>query len=446
MVQKQFGVFLNTILSPDNMNLNLSYLKLKIFLSIVFITIFSYNFYIAHNNKYNADADAADFISIGVSLAKSNHYGHLNVPKGIINDFKNNKVSLAKYSISDFSTWRPPVWPMLIAFVFLIFGYNLTYLLIFKFLLHLLGVFLFNKTLKFFQFKELTIIIGTFLYGVSPAWQLYTRFFLSEPITLFFITLWVYFLVKAIIFKSSFIPQAICAGLLILCHPYFIFFPFSIWLMLLLKKQMSFRVLTISFSIGIIIVSIWVIRNSITLNTTTSIITTSTGAVMAKGWNKYVPEYHTNMNGDLANESLVLEEYKYDKKLVTSELKKNNLYKDATLNFIKNNPELILPIIGKKLLSAFNPIPEIFKPGVLETGRWLFHILSLLSIIYILVKSKNNLLKSMVLGLIMATVLITIIAFSGFRFRMPQIGIELVFIIFALNDLMKIKENFSRII
>ncbi len=427
------------------MNFNSSSLKLKIILSIVFITIFSYNFYIAENNKYKADADAADFISIGVSISKLNHYGHLNIPNGINNDFKNKKVSPENYSISNSSTWRPPVWPILIASVYFVFGYNLTYLLIFKFLLHLLGIFLFNKTLRILRFKGLTIIIGTFLYGVSPAWQLYTRFFLSEPITLFFITLWIYFLVKAIIYKSSFYPQAIFAGILILCHPYFIFLPFSIWLLLFLKKQVNFRILATSSSICILIVSIWVIRNSVILNTTTPIITTSSGAVMAKGWNRQVLKYHTNMNGDLANENLILEDYKYDKYLVTSELKKNELYKDATLYFIKNNPELILPIISKKLLSAFNPLPEILKPGILETGRWIFHVLSFVSIIYILVKSNDKLLKSFALGLIIATILITTIAFSGFRFRMPQIGIELLFILFALNELLKKKEGLNRL-
>lgn len=428
------------------MNFNSSYLKLKIILSIVFITIFSYNFYIALNNKYKADADAADFISIGVSIAKSNHYGHLNIPNGIINDFKNKKISHTKYSISDFSTWRPPVWPMLIASVFFILGYNLTYLLIFKFLLHLLGIFIFHKTLILLRFKELTIIIGTFLYGISPAWQIYTRFFLSEPITLFFITLWIYLLLKAIIDKTSIYPQAILAGILILCHPYFIFLPFSIWLILLLKKQLNFRILAASSSICILIISIWVIRNSIILKTTSPIITSSAGAVIAKGWNKQVIKHHTNMNGDLANEDLILEEYPYDKRILSNQLEKNKLYKDATLSFIKNNPELILPIISKKIFSAFNPVPEIPKPGLLESGRWIFHLLSFVSIIYVLVSSKNMLLKSFALGLIIATVLITIIAYSGFRFRMPQIGIELLFILFVLNDLMKKKGVSNRLI
>lgn len=421
------------------MKLNSSYLKLKLILSIVFITIFSYNFHIALTNKYNADADAADFISIGLSIVKSKHYGHLNIPNGVINDFKNKNVSTAKYSVSDFSIWRPPVWPLLIASVFFVFGYHLTYLLIFKFLLHLLGIFFFNKTLKFLQFKELTIIVGTFLYGVIPAWQIYTRFFLSEPITFFFITLWIYFLVKAIIYKSSFYPQAFFAGILILCHPYYIFLPFTIWLILFLKKQVNFRKFVTSYSICILVISIWIIRNSISLDTINPVITTSTGAVMAKGWNKQVLKQHTNINGDLANENQTLEEYQYDKKLIKNELDKNNLYKDATLSFIHNNPELILPIICKKIFSAFNPIPEIPKFGILETGRWVFHLLSLIAIIYILVRSNNKLLKSFALGLIITTILITIIAFSGFRFRMPQIAIELLFVLLAIEDLMKNK-------
>src|SRR5690606_10056797 len=137
------------------------------------------------------------------------------------------------------STWRPPVWPVLIAGIFLLFGYHLTYILIFKYLLHLIGVFIFYKTLKLLKLHELLIIIGSFLYAFSPAWHLYSRVFLSEPITLFFITLWLFLLIRFIKGKSGFFPQAIVGGILILSHPYYIFLPFSIWLWLWIRKQIN---------------------------------------------------------------------------------------------------------------------------------------------------------------------------------------------------------------
>src|SRR5690606_27467203 len=113
-------------------------------------------------------------------------------------DFKNAKVSSHEYKFLNKTAFRPPVWPILIAGTFLIFGYNLTYIIIFKFLLHLLGIFIFYKTLKLLKLKEIFIITGSFLYSISPAWQLYSRVFLSEPITLFFLTLWIFLMVRFI--------------------------------------------------------------------------------------------------------------------------------------------------------------------------------------------------------------------------------------------------------
>src|SRR5690606_36491871 len=151
-------------------------------------------------------------------------------------------------------------WPFLIATVFFIFGYSLTYILIFKFLLHLIGVFIFYKTLKLLKLRDLIIIIGTFLNGISPAWQLYSRVFLSEPITLFFITLWLYLMIKSLKDKSGFISQAVVGAILILSHPYYIFLPFSIWLFLWIKKLITIKTFLICSLICTAVVSICIIR------------------------------------------------------------------------------------------------------------------------------------------------------------------------------------------
>jgi hypothetical protein len=414
---------------------------LKIFLSGILVLIISYNFYVANNLKYDADGDAASFVNLGVSLAKFHKYGQLTSTEegGIIHAFKLNKVEIGKFTFSGHSNWRPPIWPILIAGVFLLFGYKLTYILIFKFLLHLLGVFIFFKTLKLLKFKDVLIIIGTFLYGISPAWQLYSRVFLSEPITLFFITLWIYFLIRFQMHKSSLWPQGIIAGVLILCHPYYIFLPISIWFVLFIKKQLKIKNLFFLSVICITVISVWVTRNFIVLETNEIIITTSSGAVMAKGWNQNVVNEHTNTKGDLADEGIVLHEYAYDKKIAYNEVQSMKLYKEASINFIRSNPELILPIIGKKLLSAFNPFPETPKPGILETGRWLFQLLAFLSLIYIVFFSRNKLIQSFAIGLIISTIGICILTYSGFRFRMPQVGLELLFIVIVVDTILKKK-------
>jgi len=411
---------------------------LQIFLGISFILFLAYNMVIALELKYEAGGDAWDYIHLGLSVAKTGKYGHFDSSREqLLTDFKDKKIKNTEYNYIGSTAFRPPVWPILIAGIFLVFGYNLIYVLIFKFLLHLLGVFIFYKTLKLLKLNEVLIIIGAFLYGISPAWQLYSRVFLSEPVTLFFITLWVYLLIRFIQNKSGFLPQALLGGILVLSHPYYIFLPFSVWLLLLLRKQLNLKIFLFSSLICVSIISAWVVRNFIVLETDQIVLTTSSGAVMAKGWNSEVVKKHTNTKGDLADEELVLQDYVYNKNRSYNEVEKMQLYKDATLNFIRSNPDLILPIISKKLLSAFNPFPETPRPGVLETGRWFFQLLALLSLIYILFFSRNKLIQSLAFGLILSTIGISILTYSGFRFRMPQVALELFFIVFVIDDVLK---------
>src|SRR5690606_36131621 len=126
-----------------------------------------------------------------------------------------------------------------------------------------------------------------------------------------------------------------------------------------------------------------------------------------------------------------------------NEVESMQLYKNATIHYIKSNPEMIFPIIGKKLLSAFNRFPETPRPGILETGRWFFQFLAFLSLFYVLLFTHNRILQSLGIGLIISTIGITILTYSGFRFRMPQVGLELVFIVFVLNDIYINRKNIN---
>lgn len=247
-------------------------------------------------------------------------------------------------------------------------------------------------------------------------------------------SLWFYLLVRYLQDKKGFITQTLVAGIMILIHPYYIFLPFSIWLILFIKKQIPFKSLFLSSLICTAIVSTWVIRNSIVLDTSELILTSSSGAVMAKGWNEDVPRLHTNTKGDLADETLVLKDYDYNREKAYNEVDRMELYKNASLHFIQNNPDLVLPLIGKKLFSAFNPFPETPRPGSLETGRVAFQFLAFLALLYILIFSKDRLISSLAWGLIISTIGITILTYSGFRFRMPQVGLELLFLMYVLSE------------
>lgn len=180
-------------------------------------------------------------------------------------------------------------------------------------------------------------------------------------------------------------------------------------------------------------VSIWILRNTFVLETEEVIITTSSGSALAIGWNKQVPIKHTNTKGDLLSGDPVLEGYDYIEDDLQDEVKRNRIFRNATVNFIRTNPDLIIPIINKKLKSAFNPLPENPKPGILELGRVIYHVLALIGLIYILFLAENKLPKSLVLSLIFSTIAITVLTFSGFRFRMPQLVVEIFLIIYAIH-------------
>lgn len=413
-----------------------------IFLLFCGIGIVGYNFYVANQMKYDFGGDAGDFIHLGLSLAKTGQYGHLENTQNLAEDFRTGRVSKKNYNFRAHSTWRPPVWPVIIALTFLLSGYSITFLLVLKFSLHLLGCWFFYRTLKFFKLKEILVAIGAFLYLVNPGWQLYSRVFLSEPLTLFFVTLFTWSLVKYYYERKGLLLHGFIGGILILSHPYYIFLPFSIWLMLFLRGRLKLKSAISISLICIAVVSFWVIRNFIVLDAEGPVITTSSGAVMAKGWNKKVPALHTNTKGDLADEGLVLQDFHYEKKNYEGEVGYSNLYRDATFDFIQNNPGLIGPIIWTKLRSAFNPFPETPRAGVLETGRVIYQVLALLAVLFVLIKGPP-IMRSLALGLIVSTILITVITYSGFRFRMPQTAIEILLITFSFGLLnRKGKEKF----
>ncbi len=384
--------------------------------------------------KYDFDGDAGDFIHLGTTLAKTGKYGHLKFPESSLKEeLKTGYIQFEHYEFAGHSTWRPPVWPLLIASIFLISGYSLSFLIFFKFFLFGLGAFFFYKSLRLLQLKSSLIFIGVILYLLNPAWQLYSRVFLSEPITLFFLTIFVWAVVKFYRNGTSLLIQGVFAGVLILCHPYYIFLPFSIWLFLLIYRKISLVQIFQTAICTILILGFWIGRNMIVLHTNSPIITTSSGAVMAKGWNDKVPSLHTNTKGDLADEGLVLENFEADR-VYKGEVGSMQRYQDAVKVFILKNTEAILPIILKKLKSAFNPFPETKKPGILETGRVVYQFLALFATFYVLIFC-GGLARSIAFGLILSTILITIITYSGFRFRMPQTALEILIITLALDHI-----------
>lgn len=405
-------------------------------LVLIVIGTLAYNFKIGYEQRYDAFGDAREYIALGTSVTKTGSYGLLDISNAdLLKEFENGSVRNKDFNFKRHATWRPPIWPHLIAGVFLVTGYSLTAILIFKMLLLLLGGYLFYKTLSVLHFSNWIVLLGTFLYLVHPTSQIYSRFFLSEPITLFFVTLFLFVAVQFIKGYGTTWLLGLVGGIVVLCHPYFVFLPFAIYGFLFLYKKCSFKQLIIFGMMAAGVVSIWVIRNAVVLDTDKLVLTTSSGAVMAKGWNSQVITSHTNTKGDLSDEALVLENYPHDESVVRGEVAQSELYSAAVKHFIKSNPDQILPIVFTKLRSAFNPMAETSKPGFLETGRVLFHFLGLMALLYALFLSKSKVARVVAFSLLLATVGITIITYSGFRFRMPQLVLELFLILVTVQEL-----------
>ena len=403
-------------------------------LSVLAVTVLLYNGWIAYVDKFKTSGDAIDYISLAVSLSKYQSFSDLEIEGGVINAFEEKRIEMGNFSRTAPHAWRPPIWPLVMACLFSLFGYSLLNIIIFKIILHVLGMYIFYRILKLLDFNAVLIILGTFAYAVNPASQLFLRIFLSEPLTIFFITLWLFLLIRYLNNRNCWWPQALLGGIIILTHPYYLFLPFSVWFLLFIKKYMKLKFFFFSCLVCTSVVSIWVARNWLVVDSESLMITSSSGVALAKGWNEEVVELHTNTKGDLANERLVLQNYPYDRTEEMGAAQRSKLFQNATLHFIKNHPQLVFPIIGKKITSAFNPFPETPKSGITEFGRTFFHFLALCAFLYIIIFSRNGFYKSLTLGLILSTIAITIIAYSGFRFRMPQAAIELLLILYVCEE------------
>ena len=71
MEQEHFGAFLNTMLFQSDMKSFSLKFYIQLLLSFFFAIVISYNFYVANSHKYEISRDAANFIELEVSLAKT---------------------------------------------------------------------------------------------------------------------------------------------------------------------------------------------------------------------------------------------------------------------------------------------------------------------------------------------------------------------------------------
>ena len=327
------------------------------------------------------------------------------------------------------ATWRPPFWPFLLS-LFFIFTSNIFYLLLIKVVLEFIIVlgclFLFKrkselKTVHFLPF---------FLILIEPYYLKYSTTFLSESITSVLIFILTIVFINLNLKKRYTVFVPIVSGLILLCHPVSAFFVLSmVTIYLLINVRHNFKIAVLHGLLFCLIITSWTYRNYITFNQG-FYLTASQGATFSKGWNEKVCSQFTNVDGDLADESINL---KYVNKKITatttiSVLELSHLYREGTLNYIKT---LSLKETGqialKKLKSNFNPFPEKPKSGILETAEIFFRIVYLILFVQLLFRifnkekinfeNQRDRVFMVVFSVLLGQIVMSIYVYTGFRFN-----------------------------
>lgn len=362
-------------------------------------------------SAYNG-ADAGHYLTIANNIAHFNVYSDTNssVP-------------------SEGATWRPPFWPFILSILFH-FSSNPLHLILLKSIVEsslILWI--------LFQFKkqmDLKLIWFTpfFLLLMEPSYLKYATTFLSESLTAILILLLAYFFVNLNNNKRYHIAIPILSSFVILCHPVSVFFVVSLFVIYLCYNLKSnFLVVIVHGLLFSVLVLAWPIRNYSTFNKG-FYVTASQGATFSKGWNEKVSTDFTNVEGDVADETLNL---KYLKNPVQNPnslttLDWSNLYSQGTKNYIASiSLQEKFKIVFIKLQSNFNPFPEKSKPVFIDKLSILFRILYLFAffqLIFRLIKkpkmdfnSKKDKVYLVVLSVLIGQIAMSIYVYTGLRFN-----------------------------
>lgn len=398
--------------------------------SIKFYYLYLSNLNQNYSNEvaYKGGADASHYLIIAKNIADFKVYSDTN-----------------SEIVSESATWRPPFWPLVLSML-LLFTSNPLYLILLK---SIIEAFLILFIL--FKFKKDTTIKFIYLFPffilfIEPQYLKYSITFLSESLTAILILALTTFFVSLNTTKMNHIAIPFLAAFIVLCHPVSVFFIGLLLLIYLIYNLKTNKgiVLYQSLIFSIIVFS-WPCRNEVTFDKG-FYLTASQGTALAKGWNEKVATEFTNVDGDLADESLNLKYY-VDPKLIAlsknSILDLSHLYTKATKNFISGiSLEEIMKIALKKLKSNFNPFPEKSKPGTLETLSIFFRILYLIVFIQMIVRffrkskidfnSMKDRVYLVVLAIFIGQSIMSVCVYTGLRFNAIY-SLTLLFCFIYLN-------------
>ena len=386
----------------------------------ILIGLVSVRFYYIHllnlKNTFSEEivynnGDASHYLQIAGNIADFNVYSD-----------NNSEVA------TESATWRPPFWPLVLSFLFYISNNPLVLVILKSFieLVILLSAMIFFKRKTDYKLFNLLPFLILF---IEPYYLKYTVTFLSESFTSVLILSLTLVFITLKQKKTTHFLIPILSGLIILTHPVAIFFIitlFSFYVWFNFKNNIRTTIFHSIFFLMIILS--WPVRNHIIFNKG-FYLTASQGATFSKGWNKSVVTEFNNTDGDLANESLNL---KYiDSKINDSSQKStidlSKLYKSGTISYIKTlTVNEALQIIIIKIKSNFNPFPEKYKAGFLESAAIIFRILYLVTFFQLTYRIFNKGLNFstikdkiyiIIFSIFIGQTLMATIIYTGLRFN-----------------------------
>jgi len=310
------------------------------------------------------DGDAGHFLRIAENISRYGVYS---------DDYSGNP--------SESATWRPPVWPLILAFFRTITG-EIFWIVLLKKLLELtifgLGAFFLWR----FEFMSSTSALALSAILVEPQYLKYSSTLLTESLSAVLMFLFcVLVLIGFKVPKYQFIAAAV-GVIAILLHPVTIVFICLAFLLLLWKSLKSSRIhAVLLFSFFALLIMIWPIRNHLTFQQGI-FLTSSQGINFSKAWNEKVAETFNNTNYDVFADERLNFKFVAPEKIEEADgsvIKESKLFTFSTMKFMSlASYQQLGSIAAVKLKSNFNPFPERPKAGLIELLATLSRSLALL--------------------------------------------------------------------
>ncbi|XMO86559.1 hypothetical protein AAFN75_17380 [Algibacter sp. AS12] len=326
------------------------------------------------------------------------------------------------------ATWRPPLWPYVLSIGFYITN-NPFGLIILKSLLELVLLILIFSLIK--SLKNIKPVHSLFflILFIEPYYLKYSTTFLSESLTAVLILLLTLSFVLFNESKKYSVLIPFLSVITILCHPVSVFFVLTLLIIYGLTSVGKHLIRIVTHGILVVgLMILWPLRNQQTFHQG-FYLTASQGATFSKGWNEDVIAKYTNVDGDLADEALNLKYVKnIEDKERNSTLKLGKLYKEGTVNYIKNlNFKDFFLTVFVKLKSNFNPFPEKPKGGMLESLAIVFRILYLVLFLQCLfwvfkrrkpnITSEKDKIYFVVFSILIGQIIMSTYIYTGLRFN-----------------------------